>query len=220
MNSGSDKVNKRRRKNINCHITDSSLENNKYKHEFVQKFRYRELILRNYRVSDYNNCCEDVKLIIRIKTPYKYNSISGGINRRVEHRSSILNAISATMNKEVYVNKQPVREKKTRRIYQYAGESDLEISLRMGGYDFKPRQEAVRVTIRFRQAQLHIQNKTCILHFAVEYSERLLTIHQCQQRQDLPVTLTHDILRFSCQLPARICDRRVDHKKRNRSICS
>lgn len=114
MNSGSDKVNKRRRKNINCHITDSSLENNKYKHEFVQKFRYRELILRNYRVSDYNNCCEDVKLIIRIKTPYKYNSISGGINRRIEHRSSILNAISATMNKEVYVNKQPVREKKTR----------------------------------------------------------------------------------------------------------
>lgn len=145
MNSGSDKVNKRRRKNINCHITDSSLENNKYKHEFIQKFRYRELILRNYRVSDYNNCCEDVKLIIRIKTPYKYNSISGGINRRIEHRSSILNAISATMNKEVYVNKQPVREKKTRRIYQYAGESDLEISLRMGGYDFKPRQEAVRV---------------------------------------------------------------------------
>lgn len=72
------------------------------------------MILRNYRVSDYNNCCEDVKLIIRIKTPYKYNSISGGINRRVEHRSSILNAISATMNKEVYVNKQPVREKKTR----------------------------------------------------------------------------------------------------------
>lgn len=63
------------------------------------------------------------------------------------------------------------------------------------------RQSESVVTIRFRQAQLHIQNKTCILHFAVEYSERLLTIHQSQQRQDLPVTLTTTFYDFPVNYP-------------------
>lgn len=78
-------------------------------------------------------------------------------------------------------------------------------------------QSESAVIARFRQVQLHIQNKTCILHSAIEYSERLLTIHQCRRWSGFTCNPYLGILRFSCQLPARMYDGHVDHKA-NRSI--
>ena len=62
-------------------------------------------------------------------------------------------------------------------------------------------QSESAVTIRFRQ--LHIRNKTCILHSAVEYSARFLTIRQCRQWRALPLTLTSTFRDFPVNYPPK-----------------
>lgn len=63
---------------------------------------------------------------------------------------------------------------------------------RISRYDFKRGQKPGqnRLSWYTPSTGTAAQNKTCILHSAVEYSERLLTIHQCRQWRVLLVTLT------------------------------